>query len=269
LNDDVDFINPELLKPPSVRYTTAGKNDRYDDLAEDEKQAEIDISDDVTFGDRELASGLNVTGAGIRVAGVTREFYVHPVDDDMIYVDCPLCGSHSCIYGGNRFYTQACCYFDRDMGRKPEERENISLQAERWTTEQLLAGESIDEVHAKLTALRSGRTPTRRDYVERIHAILNDTRTADAYKHYLESGDDGSKGAAGQEQGYYANEDSILTAEEDIAHEKAADAVERQSLPSVKSSQGNAIANQVEIVDDGEDLDQAADAAAHQNPDPR
>src|SRR5665213_718852 len=211
--------------PPSVRYTTPGNDDPYEDLAEDEKQAEIDISDDVTFGDPKLAGGLNERGGGVQVAGDTREFLVHSVDEDMIYLECPLCGSHSCIYGGNRFYTQACCYFHVDMGREPEERENISVQVERWTTEHLLAGESIDEVHVKLTAERSGRIPTRRDYVERIYAILHDERTADAYKHYLETGDDGADGCGQQERNYYMNEDYIIT-EEDAAHEKAADAAE-------------------------------------------
>ncbi len=220
---EIDFNDPELLKPPSVRYTTPGKDDPYEDLAEDEKQAEIDIADDVTFGDPALVGGLDVTGAGIRVAGEIREFYVHPVDDDMIYLNCPLCGSHSCIYGGNRFYTQACCYFDHDIKNPGSD---TSLEVERWTTEHLDAGESIDEVHAQLTGLRTN--PPLRDYVDRINAILHDTRTADAYGHYLKTGDDGSMGAAGQEQGYCANEDFVLTAEEDTAHEKAADAAEVQ-----------------------------------------
>jgi hypothetical protein len=261
LNDDVDFNNAELLKPPSVRYTTPGKDDPYEDLAEDEKQAEIDISDDVTFGDPKLAGGLNERGGGVQVAGDTREFLVQSVDEDVIYTSCPLCGCDSGIYGGNRWYTQACCYFhvqDKD----------ISLEVERWTTEHLLAGESIDEVHAKLKALR-GKVPPLREYVERIDAILHDTRTADAYKKYLKTDDDGSTCAARRENAYYANEDSILTAEEDTAHERAADAAERQTIPSMDSSQANAIANQMEIVDNGEDFDQAADAAADQNPDPR
>jgi hypothetical protein len=105
------------------------------------------------------------------------DFYIYPVDEDVIYTTCPLCGCDSGIYGGNRWYTQACCYFHvRDK--------NISLEVERWVTEHLLSGESIDEAHAKLTALRG--TTTLHSYVERIDALLNDARTADAYKFYLE-----------------------------------------------------------------------------------
>ncbi len=168
-----------------------------DEIAAD---AEIAAERDVEFGVPKVANGLNERGGGVHVAGGTREFLVHRVGHDMIYVDGPLFGSHGCIYGGNRFYTEACCYWgSEDKG------ENISLQVERWTTEHLLAGESIDEVHAKLTALRTH--PPRRDYVERICAILHDERTAAAYRKYLETGDDGST-------------------EEDAEHEKAADAAE-------------------------------------------
>jgi hypothetical protein len=139
------------------------------------------------------------------------DFYIYPEDAEVIYTTCPLCGCDSGIYGGNRFYTQACCYFHLDMGKEPEEWNNISLRVERWTTEHLLAGEGVDEVHAKLTALRSGNT--RRDYVERINAILHDERTAASYRKYLETGDDGSEGSG-----------------DDAAHEKAADAAERQTM---------------------------------------
>ena len=197
-------------------------------------QAEVDAlpPDDgvksVEFGDPEIARGLNERGGGVYVAGENREFYVHPVDDEMIYLDCPLCGCDSGIYGGNRFYTQACCYFHLDIGREPEDQENISLQVERWTAEHLLAGGSIDEVHVKLTGMRSGRCPTRRDYVERIYAILHDERTVSAYRKYLETGDDGSAGAARQERDHCAKEDYIDCIEEDEVHEKAADAAEHQ-----------------------------------------
>lgn len=214
--EKIGFDCYEKVKP---HYDTTGA-DEEGDGCHCFRCEDSDVKD-VQFNDPKLVGGLDVTGGGILVAGETREFYVHPVDDDMIYVDCPLCGSHSCIYGGNRFYTQACCYWgSEDKG------ENISLQVERWTTEHLLAGQNMDEVHAKLTALRTH--PPLRDYVERISAILNDPRTADPYKKYLETGDDGSTGDARQELGYYVNEDSILTAEEDTAHEKAADAAERQ-----------------------------------------
>jgi hypothetical protein len=45
------------------------------------------------------------------------------------------------------------------------------LEVEQLVIEHLLAGESIDEVHARLTALR--KNSTLRDYVERISAILS------------------------------------------------------------------------------------------------
>lgn len=225
---EIDFNDPHLLKPPSVRYTTPGKNDPYEDLVEDEKQVEIDNSDDATFGDPKAARVLNERAGGVLIAGETRDFYIYPEDEDVIYTSCSLCGDTHSIYGGNRFYTQACCYFHVDMGREPEERENISLQVERWTTEHLLAGESIDEVHVNLAALRGGRIPTRRDYVERISAILNNRLTADSYKKYLETGNDGSTGRAQQERDYYMDEDYIITVEEDAEHEKAADAAECQ-----------------------------------------
>ena len=92
------------------------------------------------------------------------DFYIYPRVQDIIYATCPLCGSDGSIYGGNRWYTQACCYFHvHDT--------NINLEVEQLVIEHLLAGESIDEVHARLTALR--KNSTLRDYVERISAILS------------------------------------------------------------------------------------------------
>jgi hypothetical protein len=179
--------------------------------------------EDVEFNDPKVARGLIERGSGVLVDGETRDFYIYPVDEDVIYTSCPLCGDTHSIYCGNRFYTRACCYLDAKY-----KSENIGLQVERWTTEHLLARESVDEVHAKLTGLRGGRTLTRRDYVERINAILNDPRTTDSYKKYLETGDDGSIGGAQQERDYYMDEDYIITAEEDTEHEKAADAAEVQ-----------------------------------------
>ena len=120
-------------------------------------------TDDVEFGDPKLCAK-----GGIRVGG----FYVYPEDDDVTYIGyCPLCGDDGSIYGGNRWYTQACCYG-----------QHCSLMIERFVTEHVLAGESIDEVHAQL---KSNATFARRDYVERISAILGDPRTAPAYKKYL------------------------------------------------------------------------------------
>jgi hypothetical protein len=185
-----------------------------------EEEDDDDILD-MSFGDRGLFAKLGVAGGAALVAGETREFYVHRIDDDMIYLECPLCGNDGSIYGGNRFYTQACCYFGRSA-----ESGNISLEVERWTAQHLLAGESIDQVYTALTGLRSGRIPTRRDYVERIYAILHDPRTADLYERYLATGDDGSERVSAGERDYYANEVAILAAEEDEAHERAADAAE-------------------------------------------
>lgn len=176
---------------------------------------------EVQFGDPALLSELDAAGGAALIAGEAREFYVHSVEDEVIYLECPLCGGGGSIYGGNRFYTQACCYLTSER-----EHGNVSLEVERWTAEHLLAGESIDEVHTTLTGLRSRRTPPRRDYVERIHAILHDARSAGAYKHYLETSDEGSWGDAVQGREYLANEESIITAEEDTEHERAADAVE-------------------------------------------
>ena len=126
----------------------------------------------------------------VLVAGETRDFYIYPEDEDVIYIDCPLCGRHySGSYGGARWYTKACCYSDPNAG----------LELERWVAEQLLAGVSIDEVHAELTRVRAAAILTRRDYVERISAILNDPRTADSYKKYLETGDDWTTRCAQQD----------------------------------------------------------------------
>jgi hypothetical protein len=143
------------------------------------------------FGDPELAGRKD----GIFVG----EFYVYPDTEDVIYNWCPLCDCDNGIYGGNRWYTQACCYFII-----PDE--DISLEVERWVTEHLLAGEDIDEVHTQLTALRTH--PPLRSYVERINAILNDERTSAAYKKYL------------------AQENDHIRSDPDWEHERAALGVE-------------------------------------------
>lgn len=156
---------------------------------------------EVQFGDAKMIAEQEAAAGAALIAGETRTFWVHPVGEDVIYLDCPLCGSDGVTGGGNRFYTQACCYLEAERGP-------LSLAVERWTAEHLLAGKSIDQVHAALTALRTN--PTRRDYVERIHAILHDPRTAEKYKQYLEAGDDGAS--------------SVTT--EETAHENAANAAE-------------------------------------------
>lgn len=137
---------------------------------------------DVKWGDPAL-----IKDDGFEVGGEQSSdgygFYIHPEgtdEEDIYYVCCPLCGDNGSIYGGNRFGTQACCYFHIND-------KNISLEVERWVTDHLLAGESIEEVHAKLTALRTH--PPLRSYVERINAILRHERTAADYKKYLVQGD--------------------------------------------------------------------------------
>jgi hypothetical protein len=75
------------------------------------------------------------------------EFYIHPRGEEVIYIDCPLCSDDGCTYAGNRWYTQACCYFDIHE-------KDVSLEVERWVAGQLTDGKSIGEVHAELTSLR-------------------------------------------------------------------------------------------------------------------
>ena len=134
---------------------------------------ETDDVKDVQFDDMRVAGEIRV-GA----------FLVYPAGADVTYLRCPLCGSdNDGGYSGNPWGTKSRCYLrpfnlETDMGK------DVSLEVERWTTEHLLAGEGVDEVHAKLTAHRG--TTTLHSYVERIDALLNDARTADAYKFYLE-----------------------------------------------------------------------------------
>ena len=139
---------------------------------------ETDDVKDVKWGDSEVAGEIILTGG----------YIVYPAGEDVVYLRCPLCGStDESGYAGNRFGTRACCYPDRRDG-------DISLEVERWVTKLLLAGESVDAVHSRLTEARSSRldspsfdrTVTQRSYVERISALLLDARTADAYKFYLE-----------------------------------------------------------------------------------
>lgn len=131
----------------------------------------------VEFGDEALYGGIFVGSSADPEE--PRGFYIHAEDEDVIYTRCPLCGDDGTIYGGNRWYTQACCYFG-------SLKEDISLEVERWTAKQLLAGESIDHVHAQLSALRTH--PAVLSYVERISSILNDDRAAVAYTKYLSTG---------------------------------------------------------------------------------
>lgn len=176
-HEDVGFDHNEDVKPRHALANAYVIEENCAECASNALHLNDDDSDvtEVEWGDRNL---YNERPVG--------DFYICPEDEDAIYTYCPLCGCNSGIYGGNRWYTDACCYFhvkDKD----------ISLEVERWTAEHLLAGECIDEVHAKLSALR--RHPTMRSYVELINAILNDARTATDYKKYLELGytDTGSK----------------------------------------------------------------------------
>jgi hypothetical protein len=134
---------------------------------------------DVEFGDpklmmleRELVVGLGMgdDGEGYCIASLDE---MEENDYLLICVRCPLCGDDGSIYGNNRWWTQACCYLHNDAGK----------EVERWIVVHLSAGESVDEVHAKLTEHRT--CPTLRTYVERIYCILHDDRTAADYKKYL------------------------------------------------------------------------------------